>query len=155
LIARLESEVSGNYLAALISYLTTPDPTNGLEDVISKGGATPEIYKQAYFNVKESIANMDAFLLGFAAKGMGTDQSLIIDTMCNKTKDELDAIDLAYRRMNDNKTLNAFVNSNLGGDLAEFLGYVQMNENEFDSYVLHKAFKGMGCDKDVVSTCFT
>jgi hypothetical protein len=151
LVARLQTEVSGNYLQALVTYLTTPDPTKGLEDIISKGGATSEIYKQAYINVKQSIAEMDAFLLSFAAKGMNTDEALIIDTMCNKTKDELDAMDLAYRHMNDNKTLNAFVSKTLSGDLAEFLGYMQMNENEFDSYVLHKAFKGMGCDKDVVS----
>jgi hypothetical protein len=104
--------------------------------------------------VKESIADMDAFLLNFAASGMTTDVGLIIDVMCSKTKSELDAVDLAYRRMFDNKTLKGFVDGALGGDLAEFLGYMQMEEEEFDSYVLHKAFKGMGCDKDVVLEIF-
>jgi hypothetical protein len=150
LVDRLRSEVSGNYLRALVTYLTAPDPTGGLEDVIARGEAGEEEYRQAYFNVKESIADMDAFLLNFAASGMTTDVGLIIDVMCSKTKSELDAVDLAYRRMFDNKTLKGFVDGALGGDLAEFLGYMQMEEEEFDSYVLHKAFKGMGCDKDVV-----
>ena len=150
LIDRLASEISGNYLKAMTSYLTSADPTLGLEEIIENGGATEDVYRQAYLNVKQSIADMDAYLLNFANSGMSTDQSLIIDVMCNKTKDELEAIDMSFRNMFKNKTLKSFVNSAMGGDLAEFMAYIQMDENEFDSYILHKAFKGIGCNKDLV-----
>lgn len=88
-------------------------------------------------------------MLKIAAKGFGSDESLIISILCARTKAQLDEIDLIYRSKYG-QTLRQYIESELGGDLARMLTYTQMAEDEFDAHALHEAFSGMGCNKDLV-----
>ncbi len=73
----------------------------------------------------------------------------MIGILCARSKSQLEAIDCIYRERY-HQSLKDFIGGELSGDLGELLGYTQMSEVEFDAAVLHKAFTGIGCDKDLV-----
>ena len=66
----------------------------------------------------------------------------------------MDDIDATMRR-EDNCTLKQFIESEISGDLGKFLGYTQMTTDEFDGYLLHKAFSGISCDQDLIIELMT
>ena len=72
-----------------------------------------------------------------------------MQVLCSRTKKQLEAIDLAYRRKYQ-RTLKQYCEDEMGGHLSQFLAFTQMSEAEFDSYILMDAFSGLGCDKAVV-----
>ncbi len=72
-----------------------------------------------------------------------------MSVLCQRTKSQLDAIDLIYREKYG-KTLREYVEKETGGNLSEFLTYMQMSEAEFDFHLLKNAFAGLGCNKSVV-----
>lgn len=77
------------------------------------------------------------------------DERTVVQVLCSRTKKQLDAIDQAYRKKYG-PTLKEYCESEMGGNLAQFLAFTQMSEAEFDSYILMDAFSGLGCDKAVV-----
>jgi hypothetical protein len=107
------------------------------------------------YNSQESIANLDAELLKKAKGTVFTDERMLVSILCRRSKSQLNAIDLAFRAKFEGMSLKTFVEKSTGGNLEEFLVYVQMSEAEFDSYHLFKAFDGMGCDKPVVIEILT
>lgn len=88
-------------------------------------------------------------MLKLATRGIGSDERLIISILCTRTKQQLDAIDQIYRERY-HVTLLEYIRGEMGGDLAEMLGYTQMAEDEFDAHILHQAFSGIGCDKEAI-----
>jgi hypothetical protein len=78
-----------------------------------------------------------------------SDERMVVQVLCSRTKAQLEAIDQAYRRKYS-KTLKEYCEAEMGGNLSQFLAFTQMSEAEFDSYVLMDAFSGIGCDKAVV-----
>jgi len=155
----IQKSTGGNYRKALLAYLEGTNPLGSTDAEFAlwhtpSGGEAQDIRIEmllgALMNAKESIANMDAYLLKYAAKGMSTDDKLVIDVLCSRTKTQLDAIDLAYRAKYNNKTLAEYISSSTSGNLKRFLQYMQMYDSEFDIVVLKKAFDGIGCDKQVV-----
>jgi hypothetical protein len=66
----------------------------------------------------------------------------------------MDSID-NIMRTKTSRTLKEYINREMGGDLARFLGYTQMLEDEFDAAILREAFSGVGCDKKVVVEVLT
>lgn len=95
------------------------------------------------------IASFDADLLKLAARGVGTDERLVVSILCARTKSQLDAIDMIYRERYK-KTLREYIEREMGGDLEDMLVYTQMSEAEFDTAILRKAFSGLGCDKEAI-----
>jgi hypothetical protein len=154
----IQKSTGGNYRKALLAYLEGKNPLGSTDAEIAlwqtpSGGEAQDIRIEmllgALTNAKESIAEMDAYLLKYAAKGIGTDEKLVIDVLCSRTKTQLDAIDLVYRAKY-NKTLAEYISSSTSGNLKRFLQYMQMYDSEFDIVVLKKAFDGIGCDKQVI-----
>lgn len=47
--------------------------------------------------VKLYIASLDADLLKLATRGIGTDERLVVEVLCSRTKLQIDQIDLIYR----------------------------------------------------------
>jgi hypothetical protein len=136
LVAELNDETSGNFRHALCKWLQAPDPTGGAE--------TDE---EIIVNLKDSIADFDAYLLHAAEGSFSTDITTVVQILCRRTKSQLDAIDLKYRAKYDNKTLRDYCRTSLSGDLEQFAIYAQMGEAEFDSHIMLAAFAGMGCNK--------
>ena len=134
LVERLKSETGSNYCSALTTWLESGDPAGGPH------ANTPQLQVNA---IKLAVASFDADLLHRAKKGIGTDERLVVDVLCLRTKSQMDAIDVVYRQRYG-KTLKQFIEKEMGGNLERFLSYMQMEEAEFDSYVLKKAFDGFG-----------
>lgn len=99
--------------------------------------------------LKDSIATLDAKMLKRATKGIGTDERLVVSILCARSKSQLEAVDQKYRQLFD-KTLVEFIKGEMGGNLAKFLLYTQMSEEEFDSNILHDAFSGLGTNESRV-----
>ncbi len=81
------------------------------------------------------------------------DERLVASILCARSKAQLDNIDQLYR-VRYNRTLKEYIERELGGNLEKFLSYTQMTEPEFDSYILNKAFSGIGSDKEVIIEVF-
>jgi annexin A7/11 len=153
LIERIQDEVGGNYAKSMITWLTAPDVTGGLEYLLSaapiQSNEHEELVAQAMQNVKQSVAELDTEMLLYAAKGIGTDERLVVQILCARTKEQLDAIDQVFIQKH-NRTLKEYIKKEMGGNLELFLTYCQLAEDEFDALLLKKAFSGLGCDKTVV-----
>lgn len=158
---RIGSETGGHLKTALLTWLMGTDPTGALEPTLQYyDGIYPRMTREQLVpyadllqlvisNIKHFIASLDADLLYIAGKGIGTDESVVISILCARTKAQLDAIDLIYRERY-HQSLKDFISSELSGDLGELLSYTQLSEVEFDAAILHKAFTGIGCDKELV-----
>ena len=78
----------------------------------------------------------------------------MVQILCARSKSQLEAIDVAYRR--DYKTtLVQYIEKEMGGNLSRFLLYTQMLEPEFDSFLIDRAVSGIGCDKDSIVEILT
>ena len=99
------------------------------------------------------MASLDADLLKKATVGLGTDERMVVNIMCSRTKAQLDAVDMIYRERY-HSSLREYCERELGGDLEEFLVYTQMDEDEADAHIIHKAFAGIGHDAKVVLEVF-
>lgn len=152
LIDHIKDEVGGNYAKSMITWLTTPDVTGGLEYEITKAthrNEQNELILRALDNAKQSVAELDVDMLIYAAKGMGTDERLVVQILCARTKEQLDAIDQIFIKKH-NKTLKDYIKKEMGGNLEKFLIYAQLAEEEFDALLLKEAFSGFGCDKTLI-----
>jgi hypothetical protein len=151
LVDRIKDEVGGNYAKSMIAWLTQPDVTNGLEYALAdlRAESDEDLVTQALENVKQSIAELDTEMLIYAAKGLGTDERLVVQILCARTKDQLDSIDQIFIKRH-NRTLKDYIQREMGGNLELFLTYCQLAEDEFDALMLKKAFSGLGCDKTLV-----
>ena len=154
----IQKSTGGNYRKALLKYLEGKNPLGSTDAEFAlwntpSGGEAQDIRIEmllgALKHAKDSIAELDAYLLKYAAQGMTTDDKLVIDVLCSRTKEQLDAIDLIYRAKY-NKSLSEYISSATSGNLKKFLTYMQMYDSEFDVAVLKKAFDGIGCDKQAI-----
>jgi hypothetical protein len=153
LVDRIKDEVGGNYAQSMITWLTCPDVTRGLEHPLAiapiQSNEHEELVTQAMENVKQSVAELDAAMLIYAAKGIGTDERLVVQILCARTKEQLDAIDQIFVHQHG-RSLKDYIKREMGGNLELFLTYCQLAEDEFDALMLKNAFSGLGCDKNVV-----
>ncbi len=153
LVERIKDEVGGNYAQSMVTWITATDVTRGVEfDLTNTSPHSDEheyLVATAMENVKLSVAELDAELLIYAAKGLGTDERLVVQILCARTKEQLDGIDQVML-VKHNRSLKPYIEKEMGGDLERFLTYCQLSEEEFDAALLKKAFSGLGCDKSLV-----
>jgi hypothetical protein len=151
LVTRIKDEVGGNYAQAMITWLTQLDVTHGLEYALADSSVSDsdELVSQALAHVKHSVAVLDTEMLLYAAKGIGTDERLVVQILCARTKEQLDSIDQIFIQSH-NRTLKEYIKKEMGGNLELFLTYCQLAEDEFDALMLKKAFSGLGSDKKVI-----
>jgi annexin A7/11 len=146
LVEKIKNETGGNFEDSLVAWLTLDDPTGGFEYVVNP---TPDQFAFCVAQIKHSVADLDVDLLKRAIDGVGTDERLVCDVLCNRTKSQMDAIDLIYRDKHK-RTLKEYIEREMGGNLETFFTYMQMSEQEFDSYILHKAFTGFGTNEAAI-----
>lgn len=153
LVDRIKDEVGGNYAQSMVTWITATDVTRGVEfDLKNTSPRSDEherLVVKALENAKLSVAELDAELLIYAAKGLGTDERLVVQILCARTKEQLDGIDQVMLAKH-NRSLKQYIEKEMGGNLERFLTYCQLSEEEFDAELLKKAFSGLGCDKSLV-----
>jgi hypothetical protein len=113
--------------------------------------------QREFFNIMHFIAVRDATLVHRAAKGFGTDDALLINVLCNRTKDQIKAIDEAYRNLSLNsgrRTLRACIKDECSGNYGNFLQYLTQSRGSFLAEQLRQAMDGIGCDKKIVNEIF-
>lgn len=159
----IKKETGGNYQNALLTYMKGEDPTHGYvppAHAPSEATPQPELVKildglvATIEYMKNFTAALDVDLLKRAAKGVGTDERMVVSILCTRTKDQIERIDLAFRQKH-NRTLKDYIQREMGGNLQTFLTYTQMAEEEFDALQLYEAFKGIGCNKAIVVEILT
>ena len=101
--------------------------------------------QEAYENALAYVLKRDAALVYKAGKGMGTHDSLLIHVLCQRTKSQLERIDINYREFPDNsskRSLNEFIKSECSGDYQNFLKYITKTKPKFLADQLSKAMDG-------------
>jgi hypothetical protein len=73
----------------------------------------------------------------------------LISVLCARSKADLKQVDLYYRETH-NCSLKDLINKETSGDLAKFLSYTQMKQEDFDAYVLKRACDGLGTNERVI-----
>ena len=124
----IKNETGSSYQLALLTWLEVPDPTNGFTEG-STGTVVAEIDKviRCIWDIREHIAVLDYELLKKAAVGMGTNEKIVVNVLCRRTKSHLNVIDDIFRDR-DQKSLRDYISKEMGGDLMDFLEYTQMEE---------------------------
>lgn len=153
--ALIQREVGGNYQRAILTWLDGSDPTNGWAPA-TDGSVAAEIDRliECIWNMRNQIAVLDYDILKKAAVGLGTNERMVVNVLCRRTKSHIDSIDMLFRQR-ENKTLRQYIVDEMGGNLEDFLEYTQMEEDEFDAIMLFEAFKGLGCDERAVVEIMT
>jgi hypothetical protein len=88
------------------------------------------------------LTRRDALLVHHACAGIGKDDELLIQVICNRTKKQLKDIDLYYRSMplnSSHKTLSEKLSSELGGDYARFIKYLVESRGQFMGKRLYRS----------------
>jgi hypothetical protein len=102
----LQEYTGSYYRQAMLTYLGGLQPLGSIEAEMAlwltpPGGEAQdgriEFLAQALNNAKEYVAWLDADLLKKATKGLGTDERLVVDCLCPRTKSQLRRIDAIYR----------------------------------------------------------
>jgi hypothetical protein len=104
-------------------------------------GLVDDLHKE-YDNLLSYVAARDATLCYSAMAGMGCDQTMLIKILCNRTKDQIAAIDGHYRSMTANKShqsLHDRVVSETSGNYGHFMKYLTQNRGDFLAGQLHLA----------------
>ena len=78
-----------------------------------------------------------------------SDERLVVAVLCSRSKADLKQVDLMYREKHG-RSLREYINKEMGGDLAQFLTYTQMREDEFDAHILKKACDGLGTNERII-----
>jgi hypothetical protein len=74
----------------------------------------------------------ESLMIDKAAKGVGTDELLLITIMCGRTNSEIELLKKTYFNMHD-KDLGRKLDSELGGDLEQLvINVLQADEKKFD-----------------------
>jgi len=103
--------------------------------------------------LKEHIAFQDAHEIWKACNGgwtgIGTDEEALIAVIGNRTKDQLDRVDMQYREL-FGKPLAEEIKGETSGNFKDMLLLMQMGMAECDAYLLHKATEGWGTDEEAL-----
>lgn len=104
------------------------------------------------------VAERDAHLVFKACDGIGTNDKLLIDTLCGRTKSQIAAIAKHYKRLPQNEGgqgLRSTVASECGGDYGEFMTFLCRERKDYLSNRVQVALRGtLGCDKSLLNEIF-
>eukprot|EP00300_Choanocystis_sp_HF-7_P030107 c38865_g1_i1.p1 GENE.c38865_g1_i1~~c38865_g1_i1.p1 ORF type:complete len:898 (+),score=245.06 c38865_g1_i1:40-2694(+) len=138
----LKSEMSGDVRRAVITWMESNDPFGAAVCSPLRGVELASALSRA-------VAERTADEIFFACRGIGTDESALIDILCSRNKSQLRLTDLSFREKYG-KSLVSLIESECSGDFKRVLKYIAMPEHVFDVYLLTKACKGMGTDEQLL-----
>ncbi len=85
--------------------------------------------------ILDFIAKRDAKLIHKACKGIGKDDELLQIFVCNRTKQQMLNVDVAYRQLSENtkkKSLYEKIESELSGNYRNFMCYIVEARPQFN-----------------------
>eukprot|EP00927_Polykrikos_kofoidii_P046313 TRINITY_DN40537_c0_g1_i1.p1 TRINITY_DN40537_c0_g1~~TRINITY_DN40537_c0_g1_i1.p1 ORF type:complete len:916 (+),score=136.35 TRINITY_DN40537_c0_g1_i1:181-2928(+) len=107
-----------------------------------------------YDNLKQHIANRDAYELRKASKGFGTDESRMASVIVGRLRENIVLSDTVYQNdygrtledqvRGENKTMVGLITGGLSR-FGRFLVYRCMPHAERDAFLIHKCMSGIGC----------
>lgn len=126
----------GDYSNAVLTWVNGSDPTGNYVPTAPPAENQPtadiianiDTVAACIERMKDFTASLDADLLKRAAKGVGTDERMVVNVLCTRTKAQIDRIDLMYRQKYG-RTLKEYIEREMGGNLKKFLSYAQMAED--------------------------
>mmetsp|Transcript_10387 Transcript_10387/g.15790 ORF Transcript_10387/g.15790 Transcript_10387/m.15790 type:complete len:770 (+) Transcript_10387:118-2427(+) len=124
----------------------------------------PEDIRKTYQlseEVKEKIATYDARFLKIQASQAWKNHKLIISTLTERTKSQLQRVATIYTKSHEdgghNKPLDEEIQGMLGGNYGEFMRLLVLKREQISSELLETALKSIGCDEpllaDVLCAC--
>ena len=163
LIEDLDNELSGDFKQAVIEWVVSEGVGEGappenstsslkddmveyFEDVSAERSRLIAENKKAL----EYIAYCDARAIHKACKGLGTNDSKLIDILTTRTKDQLQKIDDAYV-YNYGMTIVSQIKDETSGNYGQFLCAMVLDKPKFDARMIHKAIRGWGTDEDLLT----
>lgn len=99
--------------------------------------------------LKGFIATRDVDVVRQCTKGIGTKEDMLIDTLCNRTKKQLDAIDLRYHKKYETSLLKV-VAGDVGGDFGKMIRFALLDTDAYGAEIFTLATKGAGTKEEVL-----
>jgi hypothetical protein len=112
--------------------------------------------QQEKANLLDYIAYRDAKQVQKACKGMGTNDTLLIQILCSRTKEQIRALDLKYREFDgvQGSSLAMLIKSECGGDYGDFLKYLTQSKAEYMYSRLCSAIGGFTTNESLLAEIF-
>jgi annexin A13 len=108
------------------------------------------LQRQELNKLLDFVAFRDANLIRKACAGLGTDDDLLISLLCQRTKNQIQAIARYYQQVY-NKSLKQVIESECGGNYKRFLLFLCETRGEYLCNQIRSAMSGLGCDKSLVN----
>lgn len=98
---------------------------------------------------QDFIAKRDVEIVRRSTKGLGTNEGDLINSLCNRTKKQLDAVDLLYHSTYESSLLKV-VKEDVGGNFGKMIKFALMDTDDFGAEVFTLATKGLGTKEHVL-----
>ncbi|CAM9228095.1 unnamed protein product, partial [Phaeothamnion confervicola] len=95
------------------------------------------------------IADLDASNVHAATKGVGTNEAALIGILCNRTKSQLDRLDLVVHKKFERSLLD-IVRKDVSGDFGRMITHALLPIPEFGEAILSAATDGVGCNESML-----
>lgn len=107
-------------------------------------------------NLLEYIAYRDAKQVQKACKGMGTNDKLLIEVLCSRSKEQIRALDLQYRSFDNvgGDSLAMLIKSECDGNYGDFLKYLTQSKAEYMYSRLCSAIGGLTTNESLLAEIF-
>eukprot|EP00904_Undaria_pinnatifida_P009673 jgi/Undpi1/5836/HiC_scaffold_2.g01110.m1 len=118
------------------------DSSNNVGEIIS-------VVQEEITALKDFVATRDVDIVRQSTKGIGTNEGNLINTLCNRTKSQLDAVDLKYHAKYESSLLKV-VSSDVSGNFGKMIRYSLLDTDAYGAEVFTIATKGLGTNEDVL-----
>jgi annexin A7/11 len=100
--------------------------------------------------IKQFIAARDADSVKKATSGIGTDEGALVGVLCNRTKAQLERVDLFYHSKYG-KSLLQVVESDIGGSFGKLVGYSLQPVDDLGATLFSLACDGPACNQSMLT----
>jgi hypothetical protein len=128
--------------------IVNPDITENME-FLAEATNDPASLPALVYRLRAQLASLmrfiaarDATLVFAATDGIGTNDELLINILCNRTKDQIYAIDQQFRNLPKNRrnqSLRECIKSETSGNYGDFLQFLTQSRGQFLAEQLHVA----------------
>eukprot|EP00752_Nemacystus_decipiens_P001889 g1819.t1 len=136
---------------AIMNSDFTPEQVDNAANV----GEIIAVVKEEIGCLKGFLADRDVEIVRRSTKGIGTNEGNLVNTLCNRTKKQIDAVDLLYHKKYESSLLKV-VKSDVSGNFGKMITYSLLETDAFGAEVYTIATKGLGTkDHVLIDLCHT